>query len=100
MVNDNQLPPMYITGEEIKQAGLKCDFCGSRLAVYGITQPMYGIFDAGVYCYTCLLKRCKLSMAIPFPITDYLLNDLKLDMGLAVNAIPKKMDTGKGVIIL
>lgn len=80
-----------VFNEELaRQHELKCCLCGSKKVVYAINKPLKGVFPPGAYCYRCLLKRCRLSRIIPFPIPPDLLNSLKLDMGLSITDPPLK----------
>lgn len=82
---------IFLPGEDARQLGVKCIFCGRRDVVYYISNPMGDIFPPGAYCYICLLERCKISRIIPFPIPEVLLDKLKLDMGLEITTPPKQI---------
>jgi hypothetical protein len=84
--NELTLPPDLIN------TGLKCHDCGSRHIVYVITLGNAS-FPLGVYCYKCLLNRCKATRRtrfnnivpeymIPMPMEWNLLARLKVDLGL------------------
>ena len=87
-MDGNLLIPRIQLGEDSRQFGLKCRECDRRNVVYFISFPL-SAFAPGAYCYKCLLKRCRLSRMIPFPIDQWLLDKLKLDMGLSVATPPK-----------
>ena len=76
--------------EYVRQLGYHCKVCGSRKVVYFISKPLYNIFPARAYCYSCLCKQCRAARAIPFPIETNLLNQLKLDLGIPINEPPRK----------
>ena len=81
---------IMLPDEYVRQLGYHCHVCGGRKVVYFISKPMYGIFPAGAYCYTCLVKQCRAARCVPFPIEQELLNKLKLDLGVPVNEPPRK----------
>jgi hypothetical protein len=94
---DEKVPRIQLGGEEARQFSLKCRKCGRRNVVYFISFPLYsGVaeFPAGAYCYLCLLKYCRATRMIPFPIDAYLLDDLKRDMGLKPNTPAKYIIRG------
>jgi hypothetical protein len=76
--------------EIAKLIGAYCSFCGSPRVVYIIDKPLSFVYPAGAYCYKCLSARAKSTRVIPFPIPQELLDSLKHDMGLPVNAAPIK----------
>jgi len=80
--------PFMLPGQDAKDLGATCRVCGSRQVVYFISNP-FMCFERGAYCYPHLLERCRTSHIIPFPIPEPLLNQLKLDMGLALDSRPK-----------
>lgn len=84
---DNQV---LIFGDDVRQMGIRCRECNSPLTVYFIAKPMGELFPEGAYCYPCLLKKCRLTRCIPFPISVELCDKLKLDMGLKVSTPPKR----------
>ena len=85
-----EVPKIQLGMDEPRQAGLRCGRCGSRHPVYFISFPIgFDTFPPGAYCYPCLIRRCRQSRMIPFPIDQVLLDKIKLDMGLSVNTPPK-----------
>ena len=82
---------IILDAETAKQGGFRCHECNSPEPVYFISKPLYGLFPAGAYCYPCLIKRCRATRAVPFPLPTDLLDKLKLDMGLQINTPPKKI---------
>jgi len=86
-----QIRRIVLPTELASQAGLKCCDCGSPRVVYFISFPIGILWLPGAYCYACMVKRVKSSRMIPFPIDDTLLNRLKLELGVPINAAPKRI---------
>ena len=81
--------PFMLSQESARDLGATCRDCGSKKVVYTITKPLKaGKFDAGSYCYRCLLKRCSYARLIPYPIELGLLNRLKEDLGIPLEQAP------------
>ena len=95
--NNPNKPRIHLNGEEARQFGLKCQFCGGRKVVHFMTgSQMPAMFPDGAYCYPCMLKRCQATRAIPFPIDGGTLDLLKLDMGLTVSSPPVRVTGDAG----
>lgn len=88
MANDNVNP--WHDGEVARQLGYRCHDCNGKALVYQIQEPMGDKLPAGSYCYPCLLKRCKDTKSIPYPLPVELLEKLKHDLGISPLAIPIK----------
>lgn len=82
----------YTLKADLINTGCKCWNCGDRNIVYCITLANQA-FPLGVYCYKCLLNRCKATRRIrfntivpeymiPMPMEWNLLARLKVDLGL------------------
>jgi len=82
MPPDFQNKGFMLDQELARQAELLCIDCNSKKVVYAIFQPYPPAFPRGAYCYKCLLKRCRASNMIPFPIEMDLLDKLQADLGL------------------
>ena len=80
--------PFILTQEPARLLGAACHDCGSRRVVMLIAAPFAGAFEPGAYCYAHLLRRCRASHMIPFPIELELLNSLKRDMGIPLAQAP------------
>lgn len=93
-MTDKYTPKIMLDGEESRQFSLKCVDCGRRKVVYFISYSLGTLFPAGAYCYLCLVKRCRLSHMIPFPITEDLLNLIKQDLGLKITTPPTRIIGG------
>ncbi len=85
-------PNETILPSDLVNLGHKCRDCSSRHVVHFIATPSTA-FPLGVYCYRCLLKRCKATRRtrfntiapeymIPTPMEWNLLSRLKVDLGL------------------
>ena len=80
--------PFMLPQDEARDMGATCHDCGSRQVVYLIAKPLAGLFPAGAYCYDCLVKRCRASRIIPYPIEAGLLARIKESLGLPPDAAP------------
>jgi len=98
MNNNLEIPKICLGGEDTRQFGFKCRDCGSRKVVYFISFPIGELFPPGAYCYKCLVKRCRVSRMIPFPIEEKLLNALKLDLGIKHTTPPRHIIQGGQIV--
>ena len=71
---------LVIDGEDAHQIGIRCRDCGSSKVVYAITHPHPPAWEAGAYCYKCLLTRCQKSHMIPTPMPELIYDLLKADI--------------------
>lgn len=62
------------------EIGIRCHDCNTQYVVYGITIEDLPFWDAGAYCYPCLLKRIRASGKIPLPMPTQIYDLLKLDL--------------------
>lgn len=70
-----------LDGSDAKNVGLKCCKCGSHQVIYHISVPR-GKFQAGSYCYKCLLQTCLETHQVPLPMEADLLDKLQFDAEL------------------
>ncbi len=70
-----------LDGADAVNVGLGCCKCHNpaRTVIYHISKPV-GTFQAGSYCYACLLKTCRENGRVPFPIEVNLLDQLQFDL--------------------
>ena len=83
------IPRIQLGEDEPRQYGLRCLDCGTKNTVYFISFPLGTAFPAGAYCYACLVKRCRQTRCVPFPIEATLLNKIKADMGVRPHTPPR-----------
>lgn len=81
--------PFMVPGNDARNLGARCRDCGSRKVVYLISKPLGDLFPLGSYCYRCLLARCRVSKIIPYPIEEWLLDQLQADLRIPPGANPK-----------
>jgi hypothetical protein len=77
------IPPgagLVLDGEDARQLGVRCLDCNSKETVYLIANPHPPAWDAGAYCYACLLKRCRKAHMVPTPMPQEIFNRLKADL--------------------
>jgi len=77
----NPARPLMLPQDESRDLGATCRVCGTRRVVYTITGKGT-LFPAGGYCYDHLVKQCRISACIPYPIDQALLDRVKASLGL------------------
>ena len=73
----------FILDEETAhhEIGVRCHDCNTRWVVYGITVESLPYFEAGAYCYPCLLKRVKAGGGkVPLPMPEAIAALLEKDL--------------------
>jgi hypothetical protein len=102
---------VILGGADARNVGLKCYVCNTANVVYHISKPLPPIFNAGSYCYDCLLYMVRSTLnfkagvpayMLPYPIPEDLLAKLQFDLRISRDAryVPLKSTVkGDGDII-